>query len=1066
MLRIASVTKSLRGAALGLLGILTLAIPAAAQAQNQPGRFLLTPRRDIVLECNLNASNCFNVTGASQAAGDPGGGDQDVSRANQPSIAQNGTIAFEALFSPDGACVVGAQGICQPHVFLMNADGTNVRQITFNPANPNDASHFGGDNFASISPDGTMVAFVAIRNPAADGNYVSAVYVVNSDGSGLHQVTPFAYDGNGGVHGNMYSVAWSPDSKKLAFKGTSYGTFCGTYFGSPIDFLVVGLINVDGTGQTFLACDSVNAAGGAFAIDWSPDGTLIADARDSIHFGEPAIRITDLSGQGRFSSGLTTAQLGPQASFGGELCPSDGHCIHFSPDSTRLAYENNSPSDNPSFYGISTINLDGTGRSDAAPFGATLENGIWWDAGAYPAPALQLTLAPNPVEVWPGFSQQLTPSLLDASNNLILHTARTYDIHYVPYHACGIEIGPYGLVMFRGFNGFPNIDGSTISAGNEGLTSNSVPFKCFASPPCTYTLSPSSGNFLAAGGSGSFSIIADPGSTGSSCPWGPIINVPWITITSGSSSSGNGSLSFNVAANTGAARQGTIMIGGATFTVNQAPPGPAAGSLVVVKSTVGGNGTFTFTGTGTGVPASFQITTSGNTGSYPAITNLAPGSGYSVSEQSQAGWDPASSGCTNGTPGNITIVAGQTTTCTFTNTQRGTIVVTKVTNPNPDPTHSSFNFAAGGGLSPSTFSLANGGTRTFGNLLPASGYSVSETTPNNGQTGWASTLGCTSALGASTKTITGSSVSISLGAGDTMTCTFTNATAFAKVTKTFNGGPIPAGACGTGTNVINPCAFTFQLRSGASATAAGTILESETASSGSGVLNFTTLLIPGQQYQMCEQLLPGWLTTLGPPLYAVFNLSGDNSVVCTNFTPDPGQTAPFTISNQPPPGGMALTIGFWKNWASCANSGGKQQPVLDRTLASFPGGGVYVGNLFVNTCQIAVNILNKSTANGTKAASSSAYSLAAQLLAAELNVQAGAGSNACVATDITSAGHILAPVTDLLGNTGIDFAKAFNNNSANPTMTSPEVTDATYLQTQLNNYNNNLSVQCSATYQF
>src|SRR5206468_6704029 len=103
---------------------------------------------------------------------------------------------------------------------------------------------------------------------------------------------------------------------------------------------------------------------------------------------------------------------------------------------------------------------------------------------------------------------------------------------------------------------------------------------------------------------------------------------------------------------------------------------------------------------------------------------------------------------------------------------------------------------------------------------------------------------------------------------------------------------------------------------------------------------------------------------------------------------------------------------FWKNWASCVNSQGQQKPVLDQTLASFPGGGVYVGNLFVNTCQSAVKILSKQTANGAKAASNPAYNLAAQLLAAELNIKAGAGSNGCVATDMTSANNPANPVKD------------------------------------------------------
>jgi uncharacterized repeat protein (TIGR03803 family) len=314
--------------------------------------------------------------------------------------------------------------------------------------------------------------------------------------------------------------------------------------------------------------------------------------------------------------------------------------------------------------------------------------------------------------------------------------------------------------------------------------------------------------------------------------------------------------------------------------------------------------------------------------------------------------------------------------------------------------------------------------------------------------------GLASALSAGT-----SMISAALG-GVSGSTTITVITARVQVTKTFNGGAIPSGS-----------SFTFQLRSGASSTAAGTILESETftSSTAGGTILFTSLLIPGQQYETCEQMLPGWLTTLGPPLYSVFNPSGDNSVVCTNFTPAVNQTVQFTIDNHPPPGGMALGIGFWKNWASCANNHGNQTPVLDRVLASFPVAsgqttpGVYIGNLYVNSCAIAEDLLNRMTLNGTKEASNPSYSLAAQLLAAKLNVQAGAGWTVCVSMDISSAGNLLNPVQDAAGNTGVDFAKAFNSNTG-PKLTSSQATTANYLQTQIDYYNNNQPVQCPPGY--
>jgi hypothetical protein len=104
----------------------------------------------------------------------------------------------------------------------------------------------------------------------------------------------------------------------------------------------------------------------------------------------------------------------------------------------------------------------------------------------------------------------------------------------------------------------------------------------------------------------------------------------------------------------------------------------------------------------------------------------------------------------------------------------GTIIVKKVTVPSPDPTDTTFNYTAGGGLSPTTFGLKNGGMRTYSDVVAGSGYSVAETVPAN----WVLT---------SATCDDGSPVTnISVSPGETVTCTFTNTlqTGAIKVTKT------------------------------------------------------------------------------------------------------------------------------------------------------------------------------------------------------------------------------------------------------------------------------------------
>ena len=83
----------------------------------------------------------------------------------------------------------------------------------------------------------------------------------------------------------------------------------------------------------------------------------------------------------------------------------------------------------------------------------------------------------------------------------------------------------------------------------------------------TYSLSPTSQTFASTGGTGSVSVTSSSG-----CSWTATSNVSWITITSGSSGTGNGTVAFTVAANTGTSqRTGTMAIAGQTFTVTQDP---------------------------------------------------------------------------------------------------------------------------------------------------------------------------------------------------------------------------------------------------------------------------------------------------------------------------------------------------------------------------------------------------------------------------------------------------------------------------------------------------------------
>ena len=108
---------------------------------------------------------------------------------------------------------------------------------------------------------------------------------------------------------------------------------------------------------------------------------------------------------------------------------------------------------------------------------------------------------------------------------------------------------------------------------------------------CSPTLSPTSQNFTQPGGTGSVAVTNQTG-----CAWTAASNDTWITITSGASGSGNGTVNYSVALNpTGSQRTGTITIANLTFTVTQDPCTFSISPTSQNFTTSGGSGSVTVT---------------------------------------------------------------------------------------------------------------------------------------------------------------------------------------------------------------------------------------------------------------------------------------------------------------------------------------------------------------------------------------------------------------------------------------------------------------------------------------
>lgn len=127
-------------------------------------------------------------------------------------------------------------------IFIMNADGTGVQQLTFDPVEAYDPAW---------SPDGLSIAYIS------DRDIPSAIYVVDL-ASGVDQRLS---DNDWPV----WDPAWSPDGAWIAFCKLSDRTSH------------VWLMAADGSGARQVTSTEV---WGVRSPTWSPDGTRIAFARE------------------------------------------------------------------------------------------------------------------------------------------------------------------------------------------------------------------------------------------------------------------------------------------------------------------------------------------------------------------------------------------------------------------------------------------------------------------------------------------------------------------------------------------------------------------------------------------------------------------------------------------------------------------------------------------------------------------------------------------------------------------------------------------------------------------
>ena len=136
---------------------------------------------------------------------------------------------------------------------------------------------------------------------------------------------------------------------------------------------------------------------------------------------------------------------------------------------------------------------------------------------------------------------------------------------------------------------------------------------------CTYSLDHPSDAIAIGGGTGSVGVTA-----GATCGWTAVSNNSYIHVTGGASGTGNGTVTYSVDANAGAARSGTMTVAGRTFTVNQSGTTPCVYNINHSSDNFGAGGGSSTVGVTTGGGCGW---TAASNDSWMHVTGGAGGSG-------------------------------------------------------------------------------------------------------------------------------------------------------------------------------------------------------------------------------------------------------------------------------------------------------------------------------------------------------------------------------------------------------------------------------------------------------
>ena len=219
---------------------------------------------------------------------------------------------------------------------------------------------------------------------------------------------------------------------------------------------------------------------------------------------------------------------------------------------------------------------------------------------------------------------------------------------------------------------------------------------------CTYGISPTNAYPSAVGGSG-YVVTVNPSS--STCAWTAASNATsWIPVTSGSSGTGTGNVTYSVTANTGPARSDSIIIAGNTFPINQADgctyAFPSSQPTIVNPESSGGGGSVSVncsnanctpvianvpswvtnvTVSGSGTAKTVNYTVAAHTGPARSAIITIGGNQFTINQKDGCAYtlSPTSSGTINisGGIGSFTVLPSNNA-CTWTTSKPSWVTIT------------------------------------------------------------------------------------------------------------------------------------------------------------------------------------------------------------------------------------------------------------------------------------------------------------------------------------------------------------------------------------------------------